>query len=320
MGAFTWEGSFASGVLKSHALSKELRFAAVAEFEVAQFCRSEPGFGRKLGDTITITKIKNLAVPTSASLSEHEDIPIDTLSIGTTGITVSALGRGVEYTSLADELSFFDLKTPIQKKLRDQLAQVNDNLAATAFKTTYSVFSPTSATGGSWSSTGTTGQAVATNNITVAHCGVVRDYLKDTLLIPAYEKGNFIGLGSTKLLRGIKNDPDFQIWRQWLRPGDVLFNSEVGMIEQIRWIEINNTSALSNAKGVADVLGEGLVFGDDGVALAEVETPELRAAIPGNFGRYQAVAWYGVLAYGLIWSLTATAGEVRVVYITGKAA
>jgi hypothetical protein len=143
--------------------------------------------------------------------------------------------------------------------------------------------------------------------------------MKDTLLVPAYEKGNYIGLGSVKLLRGIKNDPDFQAWRQWLRPGDVLFNSEVGMIEQIRWIEINNTSALSNAKGAASVLGEGLVFGDDGVALAEVETPELRAAIPGNFGRYQAVAWYGVLAYGIIWNATATAGEARVVYITGAA-
>jgi len=320
MGAFTWEGSFATGVLKSHALSKELRYAAVAEFEIAQFCRSEPGFGRKLGDTITITKIKNLAVPTTAVLSEHEDIPIDTLSIGTTGITVSALGRGVEYTSLADELSFFDLKTPIQKKLRDQLAQVNDGLAATAFKTTYVLAIPTSATAITWTADGVVTGHIATNNITVAHCGVIRDYLKDTLLVPAYEKGNFIGLGSTKLLRGIKNDPDFQAWRQWLRPGDVLFNSEVGMVEQIRWIEINNTSALSNAKGVGSVLGEGLVFGDDGVALAEVETPELRAAIPGNFGRYQAVAWYGVLAYGLIWNATSTAGEVRVIYITGAAA
>ena len=275
---------------------------------------------RKLGDTITITKIKNIAVPTSAVLSEHDDIPIDTLSIGTTGITVSALGRGVEYTSLADELSFFDVKTPIQKKLKDQLAQVNDNLAATAFKTAYVKAVPTSATAITWDTNSATVSDVATNNITVAHCGVIRDYAKDTLFIPAYEKGNFIGLGSTKLLRGIKNDPDFQAWRQWLRPGDVLFNSEVGMVEQIRWIEVNNTTALSNAKGTGSVLGEGLVFGDDGVALAEVETPELRAAIPGNFGRYQAVAWYGVLAYGLIWSATATAGEARVIHITGAAA
>ena len=46
MGAFTWTGSFASGVLKSHELSKDLRYAAVSDFEIAQFCRSEPGFGR----------------------------------------------------------------------------------------------------------------------------------------------------------------------------------------------------------------------------------------------------------------------------------
>ena len=320
MGAFSWEGSFATGVLKNHALSKELRYAAVADFEIAQFCRAEPGYGRKMGDTITITKIKNIAVPTSAVLSEHEDIPIDTLSIGTTSITVSALGRGVEYTSLADELSFFDVKVPIQKKLRDQLAQVNDNLAATAFKSGYVGAVPTSATGITWDTGDNTFATVATNNLTVAHCGVIRDYMKDTLYVPAYEKGNYIGLASTEALRGIKNDPDFQFWRQWLRPGDVLFNSEVGMIEQIRFVEINNTTALSNAKGAGSVVGEAIIFGDDGVALAEVETPELRAAIPGNFGRYQAVAWYGVLAYGLIWNATSTAGEARVIYFTGAAA
>ena len=114
--------------------------------------------------------------------------------------------------------------------------------------------------------------------------------MRDTLLVPYYERGNYIGLGSVKLLRGIKNDPDFLAWRQWLRPGDVLFNSEVGMVEQIRWIEINNTQALKNNRGTSSCLGEGIVFGDDGVALAEVETPELRAAIPGGFGRYRAVA------------------------------
>jgi len=320
MAAFTWEGSFATGVLKSHALSKELRYAAVAEFQIAQFCRSEPGFGRKVGDTITITKIKNITVPTSAALSEHEDIPIDTLSIGTTAITVGAIGRGVEYSSLANELSFFDVKVPIQKKLRDQLSQYNDNLAATAFKQSYVKAVPTSISGITWDTGSAAVSSVATNNLNVTHCGVIRDYMKDTLLIPVYEKGNYIGLGSTKLLRGIKSDADFLAWRQWLRPGDVLFNSEVGMVEQIRWIEINNTSALSNAKGTGSVLGEGIVFGDDGVALAEVETPELRAAIPGNFGRYQAVAWYGVLAYGIIWNATSTAGEVRVVHVTGASA
>jgi hypothetical protein len=43
---------------------------------------------------------------------------------------------------------------------------------------------------------------------------------------------------------------------------------------------------------VGSVLGEGLVFGEDGVAVAEVLTPELRAAIPGGYGRWQGMAWY----------------------------
>jgi len=318
MGAFTWVGSLQTGYSTCQKMSSELRYASVGDFEVAQFCRTEPGFGRKMGDTINITKIKNLDTPTSAVLSEHQDIPIDTLSIGTVGITVTALGRGVEYSSLADELGFFDTKVPIQKRLRNQLAAVNDTLAATSFKTTYVRAVPTSATAITWD-LGSTHTTVATNNITVVHCGAIRDYMKRTLLIPGYEKANYIGLGTTKLLRGIKNDPDFQAWRMWLRPGDVLFNSEVGTVEQIRWIEITNSLALSESMGVASVLGEGLVFGEDGVALAEVETPELRAAIPGNFGRYQAVAWYGVLAYGLIWNATSSAGEARVVYITGHA-
>lgn len=99
---------------------------------------------------------------------------------------MSALGRGVEYTSLADELSFFDLKTPIQKKLRDQLAQVNDNLAATAFKTTYVKAVPTSATGLTWDTDAAAVSATGTNNITVAHCGIIRDYMKDCLGSPLF--------------------------------------------------------------------------------------------------------------------------------------
>lgn len=114
--------------------------------------------------------------------------------------------------------------------------------------------------------------------------------------------------------------PDFQAWRYWLKPGDVLFKSEVGTVEQIKWIEITNTDVLSGTKGVGSVLGEGLVFGEDGVAIAEVETPELRAAIPGGYGRWKGMAWYGVLGYGLIWNATSTAGEARVVYISGTAA
>ena len=44
-------------------------------------------------------------------------------------------------------------------------------------------------------------------------------------------------------------------------------------------------------------------------------TPELRAAIPGDFGRSKAVAWYGILEFGIIWD-TGSAGEAKVVHVS----
>lgn len=49
------------------------------------------------------------------------------------------------------------------------------------------------------------------------------------------------------------------------------------------------------------------MFGDDAVAMAVVVDPELRAAVPGNFGISRAVAWVGVLNFGIVWD-TAVAG------------
>src|SRR3972149_9510887 len=109
MAAFTWSGSLATGYSVCEEMSKELRYAAVDDFEIAQFCRKEPGFGRKMGDTINITKIKTITIPTSALLDEHTDIPTDTLSIGTVGIEAKELGRAAQNTRLAQDFARFDV-------------------------------------------------------------------------------------------------------------------------------------------------------------------------------------------------------------------
>lgn len=141
--------------------------------------------------------------------------------------------------------------------------------------------------------------------------------MRDTLQVPYWEKDAYAGIFSTKACRGIKSDPNFQFWRQYLRPGDVLMNSEIGMAEQIRVVETNNTTALANNKGTGNVLGEALIFGDDAVVIAEAEPFELRAAIPGDFGRQKAVAWYGIAAWACVWD-TSNAGEARVVRISSS--
>lgn len=315
-GQFTWTYDVASGVYKSREISDNLRFAAIADTKIMQFVRTEPGFGKKKGETMTIERIRNITVPTSAVLSESIKIPVDQFLMSSIPITIQEYGRAVEFTSLANDLSKFDLERPIQRKLKDQMKLILDVTAAAAFKTAKIIFIPTSLTGGTWDTDGTP-STQALQNLTVQHMGVIRDYMQDTIHVPPYEGDDYIGLCSTKALRGIKNDPDFAFWRQYLQPGDVLFNSEVGRVETIRCIEINYTSSLSNAKGLASILGEALIFGEDGVVMIEVETPDLRAAIPGDFGRSKAVAWYGVLAFGIVWD-TANDGEARVIRVTSS--
>jgi N4-gp56 family major capsid protein len=313
---FTWTNDVADGsVLKSHAMSNALLEHAALDFECAQFCSPVDGFGKKMGETVTLQYFKPLTVPTSAGLTESNRIPIDKLEMGSRAITVTEWGRGVQYNSLAENLSKFAPSDVVQKKLREQMQNVIDNAAAAAFKTAKIAFQPTSLTGGTFDTDGTP-STTATQNLTVAHLALIRDYMAATIHAPFYKGNHYIGLFATKSMRGIKDDRYFQTWNQYLKKGDVLFNSEIGMCESIRLVECTNASAFTNGVGTGSVLGEGAVFGDEAVAQVEVETPELRASpdYTSDFGRVKAVAWYGIMAFATWWD-TANDREAKIVRV-----
>lgn len=316
MASFEWAADVADGVLKNHALSAKIREAAIANTKFMQFTDVEPGYGRKKGDSITITRIRNIAEPTSATIGERDRIPIDTFAQSSVTITVNEIGRGVEYTHKNELLSHYEVEDKIQRKLRQQLSLVLDTAAAAAFKTAKITFEPTSLTGGVFD-TGGSPLSQATQNLTVAHVKTIRDYMSDTIHVPGWHGSDeYMVLASTKALRGLKNDPEFLEWNKYGNAAK-FFNAEVGKIENCRFVEVNHTNALANNKGAGSILGEAVFFGDDAVALAIVEDPELRAAIPADFGRQKAVAWYGVLQFGIIWD-TANDGEARVIFATSS--
>lgn len=313
---FTWEADVAEGVLRNHSLSPKIRQAAIAQTKFQQFVLTEPGYGRSKGDSITITRTRALTEPTSAVIGERDRIPIDTFAQSSVTITVKEYGRGVEYTHKSQLLSHYDRDDRIQKELRRQLKLILDSAAATAAKTAQIKFIPTSLTGGTFDTDGTA-STQATQNLTVAHVKTIRDYMTDTIHVPGWDGGDeYVCLGSTKALRGLKDDPEYLDWNK-AQHAEKFFKSEVGMIENVRFVEVNHTNALSGTLGSGSVLGESLFFGDDFLAMAVVEDPELRAAIPGDFGRQKAVAWYGVLEYGLVWN-TSNDGEARAIHVTSS--
>ena len=313
MAQFTWVFDAPTGTYKNHALSEKIYEAALAEAVFMEHVKPLPAYGRKKGDTITLVRIKQLAEPTSAVLSETERIPEDTLTITTTSITVNEFGRSVPFTNFSDDLSFFNLENAVQAVLKNQLKLVLDASAATLFKTFSIKYAPTGAASETITTNGSFG-ATALSNMNVFHVEEIRDYLYDTLFCPPAEGEDYIGIFRTASLRGIKRDP---AWEEWHKYSDPMakFNGEVGRIEGIRFIATNHSTALAKNPGASNAgLGEGVVFGADAVVMAEALTPELRAKVPEDFGRSKAVAWYGIFNFGLVWN-TGNAGEAKGIHV-----
>jgi len=319
-GSFTWAYDAATGVYKNHHISGKLLEAAAREFKFVPFTQKVDDFGKGMGETVTLLYYNPLSDPSSAILDEDTRIPIDTLTQATQSITIKEWGRGVEYTSLAEQLSKFDPKTAAQKALKDQMRQSMDVAAADQFCGTDAkvIFIPTSLTGGTWDIDGTP-STQATKNVTKHHLSAIRDYMAKDLHVPFYEGEHYIGLFSTKALRGLRDDRVIEAWNLYLRKGDLIYRGEVGQVESVRCIEITNDSALSNSKGLSNILGEGVIFGDDAVARIEIEFPHLRAQpnFQGDFGRRKAVAWYGTVAFGVKFPV-ATDRLARIVRISSS--
>lgn len=311
MANFTWTFDAPTGVYKSHAMSRKLWEASVANSVFLDHTRPIDGFGRKNGETVTLTRVANITEPVSAQLQEGIRIPEDEFALSTHSITVKELGRSVPYTSLAMDLSEYDLENPIQRKLRDQMRLVLDSMAASAYKRASVKYAVTGAATNNITFNGVFG-ATSTANMNVFHVEEIRDLMYDTLHVPPYEGGDYMAIFRTRGLRGIKRDNEWEDWHRYTDP-TVKFNGEVGRIESVRFLETNHATALANV-GTAGVLGEGVVFGDESVAMAEAMSPELRAAIPSDFGRAKAVAWYGILEFEIIWN-TGNAGEARVIHV-----
>lgn len=314
MAQFSWTFDQPSGVFKNHTLSNKIREASIVQTVAAQFVDAEPGYGKKSGESVTVTRISNISVPTSANLTEGMPISEDNFSLSTQAITVAENGRAVPFTSFSMDLAYFDENSKVQKKLMQQMKISMDQAAFTAMKLGQITAIPDGISSLTFDTDGTP-STTATVNLNMYHVQQIRDYMFSTLNLQPYAGNDYMCVISTKAKRGIVSDPDWKDWHKYTDPSS-MYNSEIGRVEQTRFVEVNNTSALSGSKGSGSVLGEAIFFGDDFMTMAVAQDPELRAKIPTDYGRSKGVAWYGIYGYGQIWKDSANAGEARSVYVT----
>ena len=318
MAAHSWVNDGPSGVYKNHDLSSKIRMAAIKQAKFMQFVKPEEGYGKKKGESVTITRVSNIDVPSDDTLSETSRVPEDTISLSTQAITVSERGRAIPYSKLSLDLAHFDLGNAIQKKLKDQLSLSLDIKAADAFKAGKIKAIPTGVAETTFDTDGTASSA-AVSNLNMFHVESIRDYMYGDLNIAPYSGDDYVCILAVKAKRGLMRDPAWVDWKKYTDPS-AKYNGEIGRIENIRFVESNHTSALSNSKGTGSVLGEFVVFGEDPVTMAVAEDPHLVAEdnVGSDFGRQKAVAWLGTYGFGQIWSDSANAGEARVVHGTSS--
>lgn len=316
MSQFTWAFDQPSGVFKNHKLSNKIREASIVKTVFAQFSDAEPGYGKSSGENVTITRISNIAVPTSSVLTEGIPVSEDTFSLSTQSITVAENGRSVPFSSFSMDLAYFDEQSKVQKKLMQQMKIGMDVACATSAKLGQVKAIPDGISSLTFDTDGTASTA-ATVNLNMYHVQQTRDYMFSTLNIEPYSGEDYICLLATKAKRGLMSDPDWKDWKKYTDPS-AMYNGEIGRIENIRFIEVNNTNALSGSKGTGSVLGEAIFFGADFLSMAVAQDPELRAKIPTDYGRSKGVAWYGIYGFGQIWYDSANAGEARAVHITSS--
>jgi N4-gp56 family major capsid protein len=317
---FNWtEDAHAVGVYYNHQLSRKLLEVTLPECLVNQFVHDHGiGFRRNAGETVNIMHVTELPDQASFSLGEDDQFPIHKPAFGNRPLTLKEYGAGVQSTELMRILSVFNPDDILQKRLRRQMENALDTMAAQAFKDPLAVlitFAPTSRTGGVWETSGTP-VTLATSALTLDHCKKISAYMRDIIHVPFYADQTYTGISSNTNIESLLDDPRAERWQQYGGKMDFMYRGEMCLTYKIRWIETNRQQAFANLAGTSTVLGESVVFGDEAVARIEALAPHLRLSsnYQGRFGTKQACAWYAILAYGSVWS-NANDGMAKIIRI-----
>lgn len=301
-----WTFDAPGGVYKDHTISNRIRYESTAKTVFFPFLNEEREFGRKKGQSFTITRF--LQLPVASRVGETDRLPAGRPPIQTNQITVSEWGFKVPMTVWENDLGKYDLPQIVENLLRDQMRLTLDNMAAEAFKATPIKYVPLT-TGFNLDTDGSA-TGVSDRNLSVDDLREIYDYMSGTLKVPTIN-GKYIGILSPKAARGIKNDPTY---RDWIAPTSSapLMNGELKDIEGFRLIESNNFAALDNTVGTSVTTGEAIFFGADAAGLLEIQAPELRVGVKEDLGRFYDIGWVGKLEAFHTWPIASMARAVHV--------
>jgi len=256
----------------------------------------EPAAGANRGNKVFFDKISNIST-SGGTLIETDTIPKRNYTILQGTLTMTEYGNSIPYTQKVKTLADIQVPETIRTVLTNDMKVVLDSAAATQFMTNDYIATITNTATTTFGSSGTK-VATAGANMSDKNVRDIIDQMKK-LLIPTRAEGLYACVASTNSIRGLY---DFFEAKAQLTTLDPLYIGEVGRYYGCRFVE--ETNFLSNADGSNGLYGEAAFFGADAVREGVAIPEEIRIGIPTDFGRDQAIAWYGLLGFQQVWSFS----------------
>lgn len=316
-----WATSSEGGFLYSDEMSDVLRMQLQPLTKFRPLCdaRDAAEKGLHAGDSYVWNVYSNVSTQ-GQRLSENAPIPETGFTITQNSVSLVEFGNSVPYTGRLEALGKHDVVEIIDKALANDARKAFDVEAFLQFKNTPLRVAPTSGTSETAVTLTTNSATATTNNVDMGngHIKAIVDVMKERD-IPAFKGDDYACISHPTTFRPFRND--LESTHQYTDTGiGLIYNGEVGRYEGVRFIEQNhipkggaNDSTTFDAwTNTADAWNNAksswaFFFGADTVTEAIAVPEEIRAKIPGDYGRSKGVAWYSICGFGIVHSAAADA-------------
>ncbi len=320
-----WSVASEGGYFYSDELSDELRNALQPLTKFRQLADAEDGAEKGLhrGESFTWNVYSDIGTQ-GRTLTENVPMPESNFTVAQRSLTITEAGNSVPYTGKLSSLGKHDVVTIIDKVLKNDARKYFDIEVWEEFNSTKLTVAPASGTSTTAVTLETTGTCTVTNNVAMGadHVKAIVDVMKERN-IPAFRNDDYAAISHPTTFRTFKND--LEAIHQYTDRGLVhIFAGEMGRYEGCRFIEQNHipkggaddSTTFDAYSGTADAWNNAksswaFFFGGDTVMEAMVVPEEMRARIPGDYGRAKGVAWYYLGGFGIVHDVAADARIVK---------
>ena len=326
--AINWATNSEGGYLYADELSDELRTALQPMVRFRQLCEPDPGAlekGLHRGDKYRWNVYGNLSRQ-GRELDELTPMPETSFSTAQAELTITEYGNSVPYTGKITAMAKHDAISIINKQLKNDARKAFDIAAHAQFKLTKLRVAPTSGTSTTAVTLTTNAATADTNNVAMGtgHVKAIVDLMRERN-VPGYtEDDDYVTISHPTTFRPIRNE--LETIHQYIEPGQQkIYNGEIGRYEGCRFLEqsfipkggANDSTTFDPYTQTADAWNSAksswaYFCGGDTVNEAIVIPEEIRAKLPGDYGRSHGIAWYALSGFGIWHANSADTAQGRI--------